>query len=69
MLNDAEKELFFHLHGQSGSFSTALFTAIFRADINNIQKLEMGFPDEVRAVQRYMHEDGYWSMVQKEMNS
>ena len=56
----AEMELFFFLNGTSGSFSSALFDAIFKADPENRSKLKKGFPSEVQAVSRYVGEDGYW---------
>lgn len=38
---------------QLGGFFTLLFTAISEADENNVEKLRLGFPEEVDAVQTW----------------
>ncbi len=38
---------------QTGDFYKALFNAISRADVNNIEKLRLGFPEEVDAMERF----------------
>lgn len=63
----AEMELFFYMNGTSGSFSTALFDAIFKADPINKLKLSKGFPSEVAAVQNYINVAGYWEDLIKRM--
>lgn len=67
-LQETEKELFFYFIGHSGSFMTALFDAILRADIQNKERLRMGFPQEVHVVERYKNEPGYWESVVKRLN-
>ena len=34
------------------------------ADIQNQNKLSLGFPNEVEVVRRYKNEDGYWQKLQ-----
>lgn len=67
MLNSSEKELYFYLHGVSGSFTTHLFSAIFKADTNNLYLLKQGFPEKVATVKRYQNEDGYAEYLESEM--
>lgn len=60
LMNKVELEFYFFIKGQSGSFTTNLFKTIMSADFGNQYKLSFGFPDEVRVVQSYKNEDGYW---------
>jgi hypothetical protein len=60
----AEMDLFFFFNNQAGSFKSALFTAIFKADAINKSLLSTIYPDEVKAVHRYQTEDNYWSDLQ-----
>jgi len=53
--DDAVKEFFFYKQGTSGSFHTALFDLIAKADPINKAKLERGFPFEVEAVLVWNH--------------
>lgn len=69
MVEKAEEELYYFLLNKSGSFSTALFEAIFRADIFNQEKLRKGFNDEVEAVWRYQNEPGYWEDLEKRIKN
>lgn len=48
MTNGYGKYLEFQFH-RSGSFMTALFEAIVRADDENLARLAKGFPEEVEA--------------------
>lgn len=48
-----------------GGFFTALATAISRADIVNLARLEKGFPEEVRAYRSFSMVSGWWEEVQK----
>ena len=50
-----------------GDFHHALFEAICLADQNNLFKLELGFPDEVRGYKKYSRESGWWKEVQRKM--
>lgn len=42
-------DFYFYIKGQAGSFSTALWDAMQRADWVNIQKFSIGFPEEYQA--------------------
>ncbi len=64
-LNEGERHLYEFQNGMSGSFFDNLFHAIFKADMTNVAKLALGFPEEVKAVKRFQNEDGYWDKVQK----
>ena len=63
-IDNTELEIYFFMKGQSGSFMTNLFKTIMSADFGNQYKLSFGFPDEVRVVQSYNNEDGYWQSLQ-----
>ena len=63
-IDSTELEFYFFMKGQSGSFMTNLFKTIMSADFGNQYKLSFGFPDEVRVVQSYNNEDGYWQSLQ-----
>lgn len=64
MIEKAEMEFYFYMYQRSGSFSTALFDAIMKADSGNTFKLAQGFPDEVEVVSKYKSESGYWEDLQ-----
>lgn len=58
-MNAGERKLKEYLDDISGSFYRALFNAIFKADQFNLQRLKMGFPEEVQAVIDYRTVHGY----------
>jgi hypothetical protein len=60
-VTEAEKDLYYWVHDQLGSFSTHLFKAIASADTSNLNKLSKGFPDEVQVYKRYANEENYWA--------
>lgn len=64
-LNEGERHLFEYQNDMSGSFYTALFTAIFKADRFNRERLRLAFSEEVEAVIRFENEDGYWEEIQR----
>jgi hypothetical protein len=49
----------------AGGFKTALAEAMIRADIHNLARLELGFPDEVQAYRMYTEVSGWWDEVRK----
>ena len=49
-MNVGEAKLREYLKGLSGSFYTSLFRAMFKADASNLERLRLGFPEEVQAV-------------------
>lgn len=59
-VTEAEKDLYYWVYEQLGSFSTYLFKAIANADSSNLFKLSKGFPEEVQVYKRYANEEGYW---------
>lgn len=64
----AEKEFFYAQFGDANNFSAMLFRLIQKADTGNTEKIRMGFPDEVKVVERYQSEPGYWEDLQSRMN-
>jgi hypothetical protein len=55
------------MKGTSGSFMTNLFKTIMSADLENMRKLSLGFPNEVEVVYRYQNEEGYWQKLQEKI--
>jgi hypothetical protein len=66
-MEKAELEFVYFMRGTSGSFKSNLFQTIFSADMENMEKLSLGFPNEVEVVRRYQNEDGYWQELQKKL--
>jgi hypothetical protein len=63
-LNVGEIELLqWQYGGDLGSFKGALWKAIQTADLNNLDRLAAGFPDQVEAYRRFSYEAGYWEGV------
>lgn len=55
--------------GQLGSFYTSLLRTIRIADDDNRQRLAVGFPELVEAIQRYRNEEGYAQMIFEKWNN
>ena len=53
-------------YGYGGSFTKALAQAICAADVFNLIKLELGFPEEVKAFRYYQGIRGWWTKVQED---
>jgi hypothetical protein len=51
-----------------GDFKTALITAITRADGRNLERLALGFPDEVEGYSNYIQTPGWWADIKKKAN-
>ena len=66
-MEQAELEFVYFMKGTSGSFMTNLFKTIMSADLENMRKLSLGFPNEVDVVHRYQNEDGYWQKLEKKL--
>jgi hypothetical protein len=64
-MEKTELEFVYFMRGTSGSFMSNLFQTIFSADLENMRKLSLGFPNEVDVVHRYQNEEGYWQKLQK----
>lgn len=63
-LNAGEIELIqWQYKGDMGHFRNAVWKAIQNADNGNLERLRLGFPDQVDAYLRYIGEDGYWQDV------
>ena len=50
-----------------GHFHKALFEAICVADEENLDRLSLGFPDEVEGYRKYTRQAGWWKEVQKKI--
>ena len=48
-----------------GHFHKALFEAICAADKENLDRLSLGFPDEISGYRKYTRQAGWWKKVQK----
>jgi hypothetical protein len=68
-LTKSERDFMYYYTGRAGSFTTALFDAIQRADDVNQAKLSLGFPEEVRVDQRFRSEEGYFEGLERRFNS
>jgi hypothetical protein len=66
-MEQAELEFVYFMKGTSGSFMTNLFKTIMSADLENMRKLSLGFPNEVEVVHRYQNEEGYWQKLQEKI--
>ena len=66
-MEQAELEFMFFMKGTPGSFMTNLFKTIMSADLENMRKLSLGFPNEVEVVHRYQNEEGYWQKLQEKI--
>jgi hypothetical protein len=66
-MEQAELEFVFFMKGTSGSFMMNLFKTIMSADLENMRKLSLGFPNEVDVVHRYQNEEGYWQKLEKKL--
>jgi hypothetical protein len=67
-MNDGERR---HCDFQSGrqdphSFYGLLFLTIYKADMQNRARLELGFPEEVKAVWDWTQTDGYAKRIMDE---
>jgi hypothetical protein len=66
-MENTELQFMFFMKGTSGSFMTNLFKTIMSADLENMRKLSLGFPNEVDVVHRYQNEEGYWQQLQEKI--
>ena len=66
-MENTELQFMFFMKGTSGSFMTNLFKTIMSADLENMRKLSLGFPNEVEVVHRYQNEEGYWQKLQEKI--
>ena len=59
-MNEGEKKLCEFQAGymDQGSFFGLIFMALFKADRQNLYKLQQVFPEEANAVTRWAREDG-----------
>ena len=63
-ITPAEAEFMYYKRGTAGSFYSSLVECFFKADGGNQIKLMHAFP-ELRVVQRYQQESGYWENLQE----
>ena len=54
-------------YGYLEDFHKALFDAICAADEGNLDRLSLGFPDEVSGYRKYTRQAGWWKEVQKKI--
>jgi len=65
---EAEMQLYHCIKGTGGAFMTQLVKTIMHADIENQNKLAMGFPQMVHVTRCYMNEPGYWENLERKIN-
>jgi len=63
VLTEAERDLYEWNNGMSSSFKTHLMNAISVADIGNMAKLAMAFPDHVRVFKSFKSKNGWWDAL------
>lgn len=59
----AEEKYYYYLKGRAGSFYTSLFDSIQRADTENIEKLRLGFPNEVKVIENFRNIPDYENQI------
>ena len=64
-LTPEETAVFEWQYGYCGSFKKALWTAICKADDDNLALIGMGFPVEVEGYRLYKEHRGWWESVQE----
>lgn len=64
-LSKSEEFVILWQYRMSGHFKTALADAIGLADEGNLEKLRLGFPDEVQGYINYTQVEGWWKEVQR----
>jgi hypothetical protein len=68
-MNEGEKKFMFYQRGIEGSFFTALFDAIMKADQSNLNKLKLAFPEEATVVEKFRNEPGYYQDLERKFNN
>ncbi len=63
-LDKSEKFIFMWQYRLLGHFRTALIEAIMLADITNLEKIRLAYPDEVEGYLNYSTTPGWWKEVQ-----
>lgn len=64
-LTASEKFIWEWMNVRLGGFKVALLSAIQEADIHNLEKLRLGFPDEVEGWVSYKQIPSWWPDVQR----
>ncbi len=64
-LNHAEKFVWAWRRGRMSDFRRALIHLIQRADVQNLEKLRLGFPDEVEGYVSYRLIPGWWDDIER----
>ncbi len=66
-LTPAEKFIWKWRNRQLGDFGNTLINAMLQADIQNLENLRLGFPDEVEGFTSYRLIPGWWDELEKKM--
>ena len=67
-MNTGERKFCENQKNMSGSFYSALFSAMRLADKHNLEKIAQGFPEEAEALRNYRKVPGYWDQLMREWN-
>lgn len=64
-----EQDFYLYMNDRLTSFTSALFTLIFKADIVNRAKLMRIYPEHVQVVTNYQMETDYWEDLQNKIQN
>jgi len=67
MITDTQRKYYYYLKGMTGWFDTNLFDLIKSADSVNIEKLRLGFPDEVETYEQFKSNELTITDIEKEL--
>ena len=67
-LDESEKIVYMWQYKMLGGFKSELMKVISRADNDNLDKLEKGFPDEVIGYRKFSRIAGWWENVENKMS-
>jgi len=59
-----DEEIIVSWQYRQNNLHTRLLNLICTLDTDNLKRAQLGFPDHVRAYNRYRHESGWWETVQ-----
>ncbi len=66
-LTPAERFIWKWRKGRMGDFNRALVELIQRADVANLERIRLGFPEEVEGYTSYRLIPGWWDDMERKM--
>ena len=67
-LNPAERFIWKWRRGRMSDFNRALIHTLQRADVQNLERLRLGFPEEVEGYVSYRLIPGWWDDIEARMD-